>query len=104
VLARLAEGVPRLPSVARKLGLSTRTLRRRLSQVRSSYAELVDETRRERALALASRAELDVASLAELTGFSDASAFARAFRRWTGEPPRDFMRKVKSRSSAPDAE
>jgi AraC-like DNA-binding protein len=98
VLALLAEGVPKLPSVARKLGLSARTLRRRLSQARSSYAELVDEARRERALALANRAELDVGRLAELTGFADASAFARAFRRWTGERPRAFMRRVRERT------
>lgn len=98
VLALLAEGVPKFANVARKLGLSTRTLRRRLSQGRSSYAELVDEARRERALALASRAELDVGRLAELTGFTDASAFARAFRRWTGERPREFMRRVRERT------
>ena len=98
VLARLAEGVPLLPSVARKLGLSARTLRRRLSEARSSYAELVDEARRERALALARRAELDVGRLAELTGFTDASAFARAFRRWTGERPGEYMRRARGRT------
>ncbi|MET0341552.1 MAG: AraC family transcriptional regulator ligand-binding domain-containing protein [Polyangiales bacterium] len=95
LLARLAEGVPLLPSVARKLGLSARTLRRRLAEVRSSYAELVDEARRERALSLAARAELDVGRLAELTGFTDASAFARAFRRWTGQRPREYMQRVR---------
>lgn len=99
VLARLAEGVPLLPSVAKKLGLSARTLRRRLAEARSSYAELVDEARRERALTLAHRAELDVGRLAELTGFTDASAFARAFRRWTGQRPREFMRSVRERAS-----
>lgn len=98
VLARLAEGVPLLPSVARKLGFSARTLRRRLSEARSSYAELVDEARRERALALARRAELDVGRLAELTGFTDASAFARAFRRWTGERPAEYMRRARGKS------
>lgn len=98
VLALLADGVPKLPSVARKVGLSARTLRRRLSAARSSYAELVDDARRERALALARRAELDVGRLAELTGFTDASAFARAFRRWTGERPREFMRRARERA------
>lgn len=97
LLARLAEGVPLLASVARKLGLSARTLRRRLSDIRSSYAELVDEARRERALSLATRADVDVGRLAELTGFTDASAFARAFRRWTGERPRDYMRRARQR-------
>ncbi|HEX6239798.1 MAG TPA: AraC family transcriptional regulator ligand-binding domain-containing protein [Polyangiales bacterium] len=95
LLALLAEGVPKLPSVARSLGLSARTLRRRLSAARSSYAELVDDVRRERALALARRAELDVGRLAALTGFNDPSAFARAFRRWTGERPREFMRRAR---------
>jgi AraC-like DNA-binding protein len=98
VLATLAEGAPRLPIMARKLGVSARTLRRRLSEVRTSYAELVDEARRERALSLASRAELDVARLAELTGFADASTFARAFRRWTGQGPREFMQQVREKA------
>ena len=98
VLTHLADGVPLLSSVARKLGLSARTLRRRLSDVRSTYVELVDEARRERALSLASRAELDVGRLAELTGFTDASAFARAFRRWTGERPREYMRRARARA------
>jgi AraC-like DNA-binding protein len=97
-LATLSEGVPRLPAMARKLGVSARTLRRRLSDVRTSYAELIDEARRERALTLASRAELDVGRLAELTGFADASTFARAFRRWTGAGPREFMQRARDKA------
>jgi AraC-like DNA-binding protein len=100
VLAALAEGVPSLSQLARKLGVSARTLRRRLQEARTGYAELVDQARRQRALALASRAELDVTQLAQLTGFADGSAFARAFRRWTGEPPSSFMQRARERAQA----
>jgi AraC-like DNA-binding protein len=100
VLAALAEGVPSLSQLARKLGVSARTLRRRLQEARTGYAELVDQARRQRALALASRAELDVTQLAQLTGFADGSAFARAFRRWTGEPPSAFMQRARGRQRA----
>ena len=97
VLAGLADGVPLFASVARKVGISVRTLRRRLTEVHSSYAALVDDARRERALSLARRPELDVGRLAELTGFADASAFARAFRRWTGERPHAYLRRARRR-------
>jgi AraC-like DNA-binding protein len=49
-------------------------------------------------LTLASRAELDVGRLAELTGFADASTFARAFRRWTGAGPREFMQRARDKA------
>jgi AraC-like DNA-binding protein len=49
---------------------------------------------------------MDVGRLAELTGFTDASAFARAFRRWTGERPHAYMRNLRagSESAAPGRE
>jgi AraC-like DNA-binding protein len=100
VLAALADGVPSLSQLARKLGVSARTLRRRLQEARTGYGELVDQARRQRALALASRAELDVTQLAQLTGFADGSAFARAFRRWTGERPSAFMQRARERGRA----
>jgi AraC-like DNA-binding protein len=95
VLASLMEGVPSLSAVAKQLGVSGRTLRRRLAEARTGYAQLVDEVRQRRALVLASRGELDVTRLAELSGFADASSFARAFRRWTGQRPLEFMRRVR---------
>jgi AraC-like DNA-binding protein len=98
VLDALADGVPSLPELARKLGVSARTLRRRLGEARTGYSELVDQARRQRALALATRAELDVDGLAQLTGFADGSAFARAFRRWTGEAPSAYMQRARKRA------
>ena len=99
IVVTLADGVPSLSQLARKLGMSSRTLRRRLQQARTRYSELVDEARRQRALALASRGELDVGTIARLTGFAEGSAFARAFRRWTGEQPSGFMRRARERGT-----
>ena len=87
----LSGGVPALSEVARELGMSGRTLQRRLSEEGLSFQSLVDESRRRLALRLL-RQEADV-SLTEvtfMTGFSDQSAFTRAFKRWTGQTPGAF--------------
>ena len=86
----LSEGVPSLADMARKLGLSARTLQRRLKASGDTYQDLVDRTRRELAERLLRRTSYSLAEIAFLTGFSEQSTFTRAFGRWTGRTPAQF--------------
>ncbi len=90
VAQALSEGVPRVSSVAQQLGMSGRTLQRRLSAAGSSYQALVDQARRELAARLLRDTTYSLAEVAFLTGFSEQSAFTRAFKRWAGQTPRSF--------------
>jgi len=87
----LVSGDYTLEHVAFRCGMSERTLRRRLTEAGTSYRELVDDVRKERALHLL-EAEQSISLIAQHLGFSDATAFARAFRRWTGNAPHDHVR------------
>jgi AraC-like DNA-binding protein len=91
--AHLEQGDDAARSAAR-LRMSERTLRRRLRESGTGYRQLVDAVRRERALALMDAGAHSVTAIAAEVGFADASAFARAFRRWTGRVPRDYLRAV----------
>lgn len=87
IAAELGDGEPGLSRVARRLAMSERTLQRRLQEEGRTLASLVDEVRT--AVAKAHLADPGVAAseVAWLLGFSDQSAFTRAFRRWTGVTP-----------------
>lgn len=88
----LAERIPGIAEVASTLGVSSRSLQRRLAERGRSFLGLVDEARREvaeRHLRDRSRTASEVAALA---GFSDVRAFTRAFRRWTGTTPTAWRR------------
>lgn len=82
----LSAGVLDVEAVAQRLAMSARTLKRRLSAEGTSYSELLDRERQERAeqLLAGSRAVKEIASL---LGFADAAAFSHAFTRWTGLSP-----------------
>ena len=95
----LSAGVPRISDIASCLGLSGRTLQRRLSGRGYSYQALVDESRRELAQCLLEETEYPLAQVAFLTGFSEQSAFNRAFKRWAGQTPRSFRIKAQSNPS-----
>ena len=73
--------------VAAALGLSSRTLRRRLSEAGTSFRALSERLRAQEAQYLLTDAGLTVAEASEHLGFSDARAFRRAFKRWVGEVP-----------------
>jgi AraC-like DNA-binding protein len=88
----LATGGLELAELAQRCGMSERTLRRRLAAAHSSYRALVDEVRRERALMLLHAGPPRITELAQQLGYSDAGAFARAFRRWTGRSPQTYAR------------
>lgn len=78
--------------IARSLHQSTSTLQRRLRREGTSFQHLLAETRREKALEYLRSGEHSLADITFLLGFADQSNFTRAFRRWTGRTPREFMR------------
>lgn len=91
-LARgLARGNPELAEIAQQVAMSERTLRRHLREAGTGFRELLDDVRRERALLLADQGQHSATEIAVMVGFDDSAAFARAFRRWTGVLPRDYL-------------
>jgi AraC-like DNA-binding protein len=76
--------------IAHTLGVSVRTLRRRLSREGVSLAELVEQVCNDIACTELRRPGATVREVAERLGYSEPSAFHRAFKRWTGETPKSF--------------
>ena len=89
----LASGTARIGPVARELGYSRQTLYRRLKAEGVTFEELCDRARRRLAIRFVRDEGLPLKEAAYRLGFSDPSAFSRAFKRWTGSPP-SRMRKV----------
>ncbi len=90
VARSLSGGVPAKKDIARKLGVSDSTLLRRLSEEGLTYKGVVEDTQRNLAKQLLSKTEYSLAEVAFMTGFSEQSAFNRAFKRWAGQTPRSF--------------
>jgi AraC-like DNA-binding protein len=86
----LQSGDPKLGEIAQALQLSPRTLQRQLRESGTSYQTLLDEMRRELAIAYVQERAISASDLAFLLGFSETSAFHRAFKRWTGRTLTEF--------------
>jgi|GEM_PF-4232774 len=90
----LSEGVPTIFDTAQQVGMSGRTLQRRLSKLGYSFQTLVDESRRELSERLLQETDYSLAEIAFMTGYSEQSAFTRAFKRWAGQTPRSYRLNV----------
>jgi len=86
----LPQGYPTLTAVAAAVGVSRRTLQRRIGDLNSSHSSLVDNVRLELARQLLDDRHAKIAQIADRTGFANPSGFSRAFRRWTGFSPRSY--------------
>ena len=86
----LPVGEAQLDLTGRKLGLSSRTLQRKLQEEGTSYQELLEETQRTLAELYLQKPEIAICEVSYLLGFAQPSAFHRAFRRWTGLTPGEF--------------
>ncbi|WP_277749301.1 helix-turn-helix transcriptional regulator [Solirhodobacter olei] len=84
---RIASGKPDIAEVARELGMSERTLQRRITEHGTSYRALLDEARRDLGRRLPSDGQNGIDEIAFLLGFQDTSSFYRAFRAWEGVTP-----------------
>lgn len=91
--AVLCTGAPSALDIASRLGVSVRTLGRRLSDEGTTFATLLDGLRHERALALLGAERTSIQEVGFLLGFSELSAFYRAFRRWTGTTPAEYKKR-----------
>lgn len=81
---------PDIELLAQGLGMSSRTLRRKLLMEGTSYQQLLDGVRHRLATDYLSTTKLNTEDVAASLGFSDAANFRQAFKRWTGRRPSDF--------------
>ena len=81
-----------LEECAAQLGISSRTLRRRLQERGLSYQDIADSVRADFARSYLESSRLSIECIAERLGCSEPTSFSRAFRRWTGMSPREFRK------------
>jgi AraC-like DNA-binding protein len=91
IATRLVTKSHALESTAADLTLPRRTLQRRLEERSTSYRSLVDSVRQDLAVQWLGQGSVSHAEIAYALGFSDPTAFYRAFRRWTGVAPSEFL-------------
>lgn len=87
-----ANGDPSLDRVAEQLNTTSWSLQRRLGETGLTFSGLVDKVRQELAQHYLTRTSLPISELALLLGYSEASAFSRAFRRWHGVSPKHWRK------------
>jgi AraC-like DNA-binding protein len=91
---RLPGDVPEFERLAGELNLTPATLRRRLQEEGATYQGIKDHLRRDLAIGYLSHSDRGVMDIALELGFSERSAFHRAFRKWTGASPGEFRRRL----------
>ncbi|QOC24308.1 helix-turn-helix domain-containing protein [Wenzhouxiangella sp. AB-CW3] len=87
---KLETGRARAAVIAAELHISRQTLYKRLKQENQTFAALLEDVRREQALWFVSDTDRSLTEVAQCLGFSELSAFSRAFKRWMGLSPARF--------------
>jgi AraC-like DNA-binding protein len=96
LFAQITQDDVAIDTVARLLGLHKRTLNRRLAEIGTSFARLLGEVRFEIARQLLSETDLPFVDIAATLGYTDASAFSRAFRSWAGMSASQWRNKIQA--------
>ena len=104
VLSLLEKMLPYGPvnqeKIARQLGISTKTLQRKLLQEDTGYQQLLDRYRRETAMHKLRHTNMSVQNIADLLGFSEPRSLSRKFREWTGKTPGEVRKEMGVSSEA----
>ena len=99
----LASGRPEIAHVARELGMSERTLQRRITGEATTFRTLLSDARRELSQQLLGDPAIQIDEVTYLLGYQDTTSFYRAFRDWAGVSPGEWRASVAGRSGAPQA-
>ncbi|PTQ91108.1 AraC family transcriptional regulator [Agitococcus lubricus] len=87
-------GFSTLEQVAQRLHMSERTLKRQLAKYDVTYTDLVEDTRKQKALDLLANPKLSLEDISEHLGYSDMANFTRAFKRWTEQTPAAYRKSL----------
>ncbi|SDN66554.1 AraC family transcriptional regulator [Pseudomonas jinjuensis] len=90
----LSSGRASIEVIAEYMMLNPRTLQRYLAAEGTTFQRLLDEVRQETALRYLKESNVSLSELAQFLGYSDLSAFSRAFQRWYGMSPRDWLKSL----------
>jgi len=92
-LIRSSRGFPSVASAAKELGISERTLHRRLENQSLTFGAVLDKVRSQRACYLLDHSRLSIEDIAEMLDFAETASFSRAFKRWMGTSPLRFRKR-----------
>lgn len=84
------QGYLTLEQVAEKMDMSSRTLKRRLQELGSSFLQLLDQVKQQDAERLLHQGDMDIQQIANTLGYENPTNFSRAFKKWTGKTPREY--------------
>lgn len=94
IRSRLPGGVPDIGTIADSVGFQRWTLQRRLADYGLTFSAVIDQVRRELAERHLRQRYVSVMEISDLLGYSELSAFSRAFRRWFGIPPQQYRSRL----------
>ena len=92
IIGRRLLDIPELNDVAADLEIHPQTLRRRLSGEGTTFKDIKNQVRRDTALHFLGKQGLSIEDIAHRSGFSESSAFIRAFKGWTGVTPYSYRK------------
>lgn len=95
IIRQTKDEPPSIEAIAKNLAMSPRTLRRRMADEGYSYQEIKNLAREKRAQYYLTNTSMPLSEIAFELGYSELSAFSRAFRAWTGETPQSYRDKVR---------
>jgi len=90
IAARLSTGEPDQGSIAKQMGMSERTLQRRLRDEGTTFNKLLEDARRTIAIGYLADSRLAAYEVSFLLGYAEPTTFFRAFKRWTGKTPQQY--------------
>jgi AraC-like DNA-binding protein len=90
ILERLPEKVPTVPEAAEYLGISQRTLQRKIKERGTSFKLMIENVRKEYAFSYLLQSNYKISYIAQVLGYAEQSVFHRAFKRWTGLTPGEY--------------